>query len=100
MPLFIERDFLCQLGHEVWTFGPRSNEAHLTFQDVPELRDLIHANFPYDAADARGASVPLAGPNRTILFGVNPHRVKLRQREDATVFAHTFLLVKDRTSRF
>src|ERR1051325_1509804 len=100
MSLLIKRNLLGELGHEVRPFRTWSNKAHLAFQDVPELRDLVDANFANDAADAGRARVAFAGPNRTILFGVNSHRAKLSQYKRATVFSDSFLFVKDRTTRF
>src|SRR5215213_30103 len=76
--LLVERDLFGELRHEMRALGPWANEAHLAFQDVPELRNLIDADLANDAADARRARVALAGPNRTVLLGVDSHRAKFR----------------------
>src|SRR5215208_8246075 len=99
MSLFVERNLLRQLGDEMRPFRTWADEAHLAFEDIPELRNLVDANLSYDATDPRGASVALTGPNRPFLFGVNSHRAKLRERKRATVLSYAFLLVKDRASR-
>src|ERR1700752_951442 len=99
MPLLVKRNLLGELSHEVWPFRSRSDEAHLTFQDVPELRNLIDPDLANDAADARRTSVAFTGPNRSRCFSVNPHRAKLGQYKRAPVPADSFLLVKDRTFR-
>src|SRR5215218_1723591 len=100
MSLFVERNLLSQLSHEMGTFWSRTDEAHLAFQNVPELRDLVDSNLAYDATDACSASVAFTRPNRTSLFGVNSHRAKLHQGEWATVLSYPVLLVKDWTARF
>src|SRR6185436_14388385 len=99
MPLLVERDFLSQLGHEMRPLRSGTNEAHLTLQNVPKLGNLIDSNLANDATYTRRAIVFLAGPNRTILFGINSHRAKLGQHKSATVLADSFLLVKNRTLR-
>src|SRR5262245_37449703 len=99
MSLFVKRDLLGQLGHEVRAFRTWSNKAHLAFQDVPELRYLINANLANDAPHARRAGIAFTGPNRTILFGVNSHRSKLCQHKRAAVLADAFLLVEDGPAR-
>src|ERR1043166_2880731 len=99
MSLFVKRNLLGQLGHEVRTFRTWSNKTHLAFQNVPELRYLIDTNLANDAPDARRARIAFARPNRTTLFSVDAHRSKLRQDKRATVLADAFLLVKDRPAR-
>src|SRR5215204_1073021 len=99
MPLFVERNLLGQLGNEMRTFRPRAHEAHLTLEDVPELRNLVDANLTNDATDARRARIALARPHRTTLLGVNSHRAKLHQHKSSPVLSDSFLLVKDRATR-
>src|SRR5215212_5953011 len=100
MSLFVERNLLRQLGHEMRPFRTWAHKAHLAFQDVPELRNLVDSNLTYDPTDACSASVALTRPNRTRFFGVNSHRAKLHQGEWPTVLPYPVLLVKDRTARF
>src|SRR6185369_17513150 len=95
MPLLVKRNLLSQLGHEMRSLRTWTNEAHLTFQDVPELRNFVYAYLANDATNARRARVALAGPNRSILFGVNSHRAKLCQYKRAAVLPYSFLFVKD-----
>src|SRR5215203_5538014 len=77
MPLFVEGNFLGKLGDEVRPFRTWSDKAHLALQNVPELWNLIYSNFAYDLANTRRPRVAFAGPNWSILFGVNSHRAKL-----------------------
>src|SRR6185369_4186718 len=98
MPLLVKRNLLGQLGHEMRALRPWANEAHLAFQDVPELWNLVDANLPYDESHARCARVAFAGPNRAVLFGVNSHRAEFCEHKRAPVLTDSFLLVKDRTT--
>src|SRR6187551_1455158 len=100
MPLLVKRNLLGQLGYEMRALRPGANEAHLAFQDVPELWNLVDANLANDASHARCARVAFAGPDRAVLFGVNSHRAKFGEHERAPVFADSFLFVKDRAARF
>src|ERR671918_1350299 len=100
MSLFVKRNFFRKLGHEVRSLGSWSNKAHLAFQDVPELRNLIHANLADDAADASSACVAFTCPNRSVLFGVSSHRTKFCKHKRATVLSDSVLLVKNRSARF
>ena len=77
------------------SLGPRADEAHLTSQDVPELRNLVDANLAYDAADARSSIIAPAGPDWAISFRVHSHRTKLNQRKRFAVLTDALLLVKD-----
>src|SRR5690349_22125059 len=99
MSLLVKRNLLGELGHEVRPFRTWSNEAHLASQDVPELRNLVDANFANDLADARRARVAFAGPNRTIRFGVDSHGAKLRQDKRAAILSDSFLLVENWATR-
>src|ERR1044071_4329846 len=100
MSLLVKRNLLGQLGHEMRTLRTWTNEAHLTLQDVPELRDLVHAYLANDATNARRARVFLAGPNWSILFGVNSHRAKLCQHKRVAVLTYSFLFVENCSTRF
>src|SRR5687767_7265944 len=99
MSLFVKRNFFRKLGDEVRSLRSWSNEAHLAFQNIPELRNLIHANLSDDASDASGARVALSRPNWSVLFCVSSHRTKLCKHKGATVLSDSFLLVKNRSAR-
>src|SRR5215217_8705753 len=67
MSLLVKRDLFGQLSHEMRTLGPWANEAHLAFQDMPELRNLIDASLANNASDACRARVAFSGPDRAVL---------------------------------
>ena len=99
MALLVIRNLLSELRDKVRPLGSRTDKVHIASQNVPELRNLVDADFANDATHARHAIVAVAGPNRTILFRVSAHRAELHQREWATVLTNAFLLVKNRTAR-
>src|SRR6185369_17313134 len=96
MPLFVERNLFGQLGHEMRTFRTWANEAHLALQNVPELRNLVHANLANDAAHARRAGIAFLRPYGSILLGIDSHGPELCQHKRATVLSDSVLRVKDR----
>src|ERR1043166_1039452 len=81
------------------TLGTRADEIHIAAKNVPELRYLIDAKFANDLADARGAIVIFAGPDRSGFLGVSAHRAKLHHCKKPAVFPHAFLLVENRSAR-
>src|SRR5215203_2576752 len=87
MSLLVERNLLGQLRHEVRAFRAWSNETHLALENVPELRNLIHSNLPYDATNTCRAGIAFASPNWSILFGINSHRTKFCERKRPTVLS-------------
>src|SRR5712691_3104079 len=99
MSLFVIRNFLRQLRHEMRALRTRADKAHVAAQDVPELRDLVHANLAYEATHARHAIVFCLRPDGAVFLGVAAHRTKLHQREHAAVAAHALLSVKDWSAR-
>src|SRR5919106_1044971 len=99
MALFVIRNLLGQLRHEVRALGTWSDEVHVAFEDVPELRNLVYANLADDAADASGAVVTLRSPDRALFFCIDVHRTKLHQHKRPPILANAFLLVKNRATR-
>src|SRR5687768_9976771 len=99
MALLVVRYLLRQLGHEMGTLGTRADKTHFATKDIPELRYLINTNLPNNATHARSSFISLARPHRSFLLSVDSHRAKLCQHERASVFADSFLPVKNRPPR-
>src|SRR3954469_12840845 len=78
---------------------PWADKVHIAAQNVPELRNLIDANLPDDAAHASHAVVAVAGPYRTILFRVHSHRAKLHHHKRPAVLADALLFIEHRSAR-
>src|SRR5665647_2173701 len=67
---------------EVEAFGARADEAHLTIDDVDELRDLVDAEPAKEAAHGCDARVVLLGEHRAAgLFGILDHGAQLVHAE-------------------
>src|SRR6476660_5208194 len=96
MSLFVIRNLIRKLRDKVWAFRSRTNETHLTAQNIPKLRYLIDSNLANDAPNARGSIVTFACPYRSRFFSVNSHGAKLHQNKCMTVLAHSFLLIENR----
>src|SRR5688572_9120614 len=91
------RDAVLELLHEEGAFRPRADDRHLTFEDVPELWQLVEVEAAQPAADRRRARVVFARPHRPAgVFGVVLHRAELVDGEWPAVEAHALLRVEDR----
>src|SRR5690606_21656083 len=96
--LVVIGDLGAQLLDELRSFRTRPDEAHLTSDDIDELRQLVQSVLAQESAPARDARVVLDGPaGDAVGFGVLPHRAKLQQLEDASVEADASLPEQDRT---
>src|SRR2546430_7425795 len=99
MSLLVIRNLFRELRNEMWPLRSRTDKVHIAPQNVPELRNLIDADFANDAPHARHAIVAVAGPNGTVLFRICAHRAELHQRERSTVLTNAFLLVENWSAR-
>src|SRR5881227_2773232 len=99
MSLLVIRNLFRELRNEMWPLRSRTDKVHVAAQNVPELRNLVDADFANDAPHARHAIVAVARPNGSVLFSISAHRAELHQRERATVFTNALLSVKNRTAR-
>ena len=50
-----------------------TNDAHITLQDIPQLRQLIEANRTDDPSDRRDPIVVLAGQAGAALLRIHDH---------------------------
>src|SRR5690606_29369905 len=64
----IERNFLFKLIHKGALFWPRPDKAHITFQDVEELREFIQASLTDKPANSSNTRVIGLRELCTILF--------------------------------
>src|SRR6266536_3165768 len=81
------------------TLRAGTDKIHFTAQDIPELRYLINANLANNAADSGNSFIRFVCPYWSGLLSIKFHRAKLGKNEGASVFADTFLLVKNRSTR-
>ena len=77
----------------------RADQAHVALEHAEELRQLVDAGHPHEAAHARDAVVAGGGPARLAVFlGVLPHAAELHDLEGLAVLAHAFLPVEHRAA--
>src|SRR5262249_23154158 len=61
-PLHVVRDFLLQALHELRSFRPGPDEAHVTEQHIDQLRGLVETGTAADRAHRRDARIVLLRP--------------------------------------
>src|SRR5262245_4736187 len=92
VPEHVERDSLLKLADEDRAFRARPDQAHVTAQDVDELRELVEPRLAQEASQARDAGVADLGPDGSgLALGVDVHRAQLEEHEHAAVLAHALL---------
>src|SRR2546430_145774 len=78
MAVVVLADILQELLHKMWTFGTWSHYAHVSLQNIDELRQLIEASFSQDTPDTRPSVVGLGRPADVAVGGTaHSHRTKL-----------------------
>ncbi len=74
-------DRFLELLDELDLLRPRADEAHVPFEDVDELGQLVDAELADECADAGHPGVPLGGEGGAVLLRVVPHAPDLVDRE-------------------
>src|SRR5205085_11841808 len=93
--LSVERNLRGQLLNELRTLGTRPDQAHLTNQDVPQLRHLVEPDSTEKPADRRHAGILLRCPHRTgIAFSIDSHRPEFVDREPTSMLPDANLVVE------
>src|SRR5450759_3364712 len=83
--------------HEERALRARPHEAHLAAQDVDQLRELVDAVLPHEAAQRRDPRVVVAGEHGTgQLLGVLDHAAELHEGERLHVAPEAFLAQQNR----
>src|SRR5262245_25848803 len=98
MPFGIERNDLLQLGDELRTFGPGTDQTHFTAADIDELRQLIEPRLANQLTDAGDPRITLLRPDGAVLLRIDPHRTELDDLERHAVQPDSFLRVENRPS--
>src|SRR4051812_23382818 len=87
---------MLELIDEVRPLRPRTDERHVAFEDVPELRQLVEIEASQHPAERRAPWIVVARPDGAgLAFGVVVHRSKLVDRERLAVEAHALLMKED-----
>ena len=89
------RQFLFVFGCDFGALRAGADKAHITFEDVYELGQLVDTGGADESADRRYAAVVLAGePCHAVFFGVDIHASEFQYREYAPVLSKTLLTVE------
>src|SRR5215469_3739658 len=81
MALYIIRNLLRQLRHELGSLGSWADEAHVAAQHVEDLRQLVDAELADDRAHARDTRIGVLRPLRAVQLGVLAHAAELQDLE-------------------
>ncbi len=93
------RDVCRVLLHVLDALGPRTYDGHLAADDVHELRQLIDAAGPNDAADSRDAVVLLSCRVRlAVLLRILDHGAELQNGEALSADGTALLAVEHRSA--
>ena len=75
MAFGVIRQLLFKVGDKLRPLGARTDEAHLTLQDIPCLRQFVDADLADEFADPGDARIVERSPHRISLnLGIASHR--------------------------
>src|SRR2546430_16933544 len=77
---------------------PRSNQADVSFERVPKLRQLIEAKFPQPTPHRRHTTIAFSRVNVLVRFIAASHCSEFEKNEPSSVTADSFLSEKNRTA--
>src|SRR5262249_18939203 len=79
------------------TLRARADQAHVTAQDVDELRQLVETGAAEKCSQARAPRIVLPRPyGPRLLLGIYAHAAKLEHLEGAAVKPAALLAIEDR----
>jgi hypothetical protein len=88
-----------EMLNENRTLRPRPDKAHLSQQDINQLRKFIDARLPQPSPDARATVVVIRGPDRPRhSLGITPHAPKLQHPEQMTTPPNPLLSIENRVT--
>ena len=96
MTHFVSGMFPSELARELGAFRARADEAHVTLQDVPQLRQFIDREAPEIPTDSSAARIAWHRPDGAkTTFGVFAHGAEFQDGEMASVESNSPLTIKD-----
>src|SRR5262249_18152212 len=94
-PLHVVRDFPLQALHELRSFRPGPDEAHVTEQYIDQLGELVETGAPKDRSHPRDARIGFLRPHPSrALLGLPAHGAELVEDEDTAVLAGPRLAIQ------
>ena len=99
-PMAIGKSYniLFKLFVEILPLGSRPHKAHISLQDVPELRQLVYPCFTQEYPKLGATLIFSIRPPWTVFFGIHMHCTKLVNYKWLSVQPQPFLL-KNRSTR-
>ena len=82
------------------TLRTRADEAHFTYQNVPELGDFIDVPFPHESTRFKYPEVSFDSPADPILFTIQVHGPDFKNFEMLSIPSHAHLTIKNGASAF
>ncbi len=93
----VVRDLILEPLNQFRAFGTGSDQAHVAFEYVPELRELIDVIFPHESPNLEAPGIILRAPDRARGgLGVDAHASDLENLKCASAAAGATLLVENR----
>ena len=92
----VERDLFAELLNKVRKLRPRADQAHVTAEDVDQLRQLVKTCLTDERTEFRATAVTLFAPCRIGLV-VHAHGTELQHRKPLPVVTYSLLSKEDRS---
>src|SRR4051812_23459475 len=94
-----KRDLALEQPEEFRPLGPRPDDAHLSSQDVPELRKLVDVALPQQPSGPSDPRIVVGSPTRCAgQFRPLDHRTELDDLERLSALAESDLPEQNRTT--
>ena len=101
VPPIETRNLFTKFCDQLIPFGPGTDEAHVTAENVPKLWEFVHRRGPQDPPQASHARVVLRGRHGPfVAVRTRNHRAKLQAVENSAVLPNPSLAVEDRPLAF
>src|SRR4029453_9016022 len=98
VPKMIKWDCLLIAFGALAPLRPRTNQADVSFERVPKLRQLIESKFPQQTPHSCHTTIVFSRVNVLVRFIGASHRSEFEKNEPSSVTADSFLPEKDRTA--
>ena len=101
MACIVVCDFMLEICDQFRPLGSRANQAHFSFEDVPELRDFVDVPLAHESANLQTSRIIFRRPsNDAIFLGIEAHTANLDHFKRFAFTPEASLAVEDRAWRF
>src|SRR5208283_1155237 len=96
VPKIVVRNLLPEPFDKLGTLRARTNQPHLAFEHIPQLRNFVEPCGSQEASDGGNSRILIVSPGSTcIRLCVCPHGAKLVAVKNLIVFSDTLLVVEE-----